>query len=261
MFPGVYGFEWTTGHLIFLGVFYTVLLTVATTVALALRRAVRAHRARKVESIRWHADFHDLALADRACRHDIDGAIPGRTCDNAFDCRSCATHARVEASRAAAPAADRLYHRGHTWVERQPDGTVLVGLDELGSRLTGRPERFEVPPPGTRLQVNGTAWRFGRNGTSARVLSPVDGVVEETGGPDAGWYLKIRPEGNDFRHLLSASEAKLWMVRETDRMMVLLGVPATGPALADGGALVEDAPSAMPGADWDAVWGALFLEP
>jgi len=31
--------------------------------------------------------------------------------------------------------------------------------------------------------------------------------------------------------------------------------------LPDGGVLVEDAPGSLPDADWDAVWGKLFLEP
>ena len=270
MLPFVYGFKWTPGYLIFLGIFYAVLMVIGATLAMALRRARLAHRARKAEAIRWHADFGDLAARDRACRHDIDGRMPGRVCQLGFDCRTCEKHAevmkrpapeRAVAMNAVPVPLDRMYHRGHTWVQPQPDGTVLVGLDEMARRLTGKPGRTELPHPGALVQVNGTAWRMSRNGFAARVLSPVDGVVLETGGPERGWYLKVKPANTNFRHLLEGSEAAAWMQRELDRVGMLLAVPATGATLADGGTLVEDAPAAMPDADWNTAWGALFLNP
>ena len=53
---------------------------------------------------------------------------------------------------------DRSYHRGHTWARLEDDGTYTVGLDELGSRLIGKPEIIELPAPGTPVFVNGTGW-------------------------------------------------------------------------------------------------------
>jgi len=268
MFPGVYGFQWNVGYLMFLGIFYAVLLAIGATVALAIRRAIRAYRARQVEALRWKADFEDLAAHDRACRHDIDGKTPGRVCQNGFDCRACAKHAEVAKDEAAAPAVaaevmagvpvplDRMYHRGHTWVRPEPDGTVLVGLDEFARRLTGRPDWIELPQPGTQVEANGTAWRMARNGFSARVLSPVDGTVVETRGPGFEWYLKVNPSSTECEHLLKGDEVRPWMLREAGRVGAMLGVAA-----ADGGVLVEDAVAALPEADWDAVWGGLFLEP
>ena len=271
MFPFVYGFHWSAGYLIFLGIFYSVLAVIGLTLALTLRRAFMAYKARRVEAIRWHADFEDLARRDRACRHDIDGRLPGRVCPNGFDCRICVTHPEAVKKSAAAVAEtvaasvplplDRMYHRGHTWVQQQPDGTVLVGLDELARRMTGTPERIDLPQPGSRVVVNGTGWNMSRGGVAARVLSPVEGVVVETGGPERGWYLKIKPDNTNFTHLLNGAEVRAWMQRELDRVGMLLAVPATGPTLADGGALVEDAPAAMPAADWGTVWGGLFLNP
>jgi glycine cleavage system H lipoate-binding protein len=256
MFPGVYGFEWNAGYLIFLGVFFAVVLVVFATVALALWRAWRDARERRVEAIRWHSDFHDLAERDRRCRHEIAGRVAARACDNGFDCRSCATHAKL-----AAPAgAGRLHHRGHTWVETQPDGTVTVGLDEMASRLVGKPDEVELPPAGSRVEVNGTGWKMRRLGAEVRVLSPVEGEVVAAGGPDAGWFLKVRPSSFNMAHLLEGEEASRWLVREMERVQLMLGAEA-GPALADGGVMVEDVPAAQPRADWDAVWGRVFLAP
>ena len=256
MFPGVYGFEWNAGYLIFLGIFFAVVLTMFGAVGLALWRAWRDGRERRVEAIRWQSDFHDLAERDRRCRHEIAGQVAERACDNGFDCRCCGFHAKL----AAPVEPGRLHHRGHTWVETQPDGTVTVGLDEMAGCLMGKPDQVELPRAGGRVEVNGTGWKMRRNGAEVRVLSPVEGEVVATGGPDAGWFLRVRPSSFNMAHLLNAAEASRWFVREMERVQLML-VAEAGPALADGGVMVEDVPAAQPGADWDAVWGRVFLEP
>ena len=61
MFPGIDGFHWTFGHVIFSSLFFAVVLTIFTTVASAAwceRRAIFAdHRA---IDFCWQADFAEL---------------------------------------------------------------------------------------------------------------------------------------------------------------------------------------------------------
>jgi hypothetical protein len=90
---------------------------------------------------------------------------------------------------------DRFYHRGHTWARVEPDGTVTVGLDDLGQRLLGVPDAVDLPQPGARLSVNGTAFRVHKRDANVRVLSPVDGEVVETATPGADWYLRVKTPG------------------------------------------------------------------
>jgi glycine cleavage system H lipoate-binding protein len=277
MFPWNYGFEWNTSHVIFLGAFYTVLVVVATTVVSAMVRARRDLRAGRAEEVRWHSDFHDLPPRDRVCRHVLTGEFRHRECPNAFDCRVCETHARLIEKRPALPAADqdddvlgmsfpldRYYHRGHTWARPEPDGTVTVGLDELASRLMGSPDAIETPPAGTRLHVNGPAFRLRKRNADVRVLSPVDGTVIETGSPSLGWLLKVIPETAGepaLRHLLRGAEVRPWLLREMERLQLALTAEGATPALADGGVPVADISASYPNADWDAVCGEMFLEP
>src|SRR5579862_8462492 len=103
MLPWNYGFHLDTGHIVFLGAFYTVLVVVLTTVLNAAIRSRRDLRSRKVEHIRWHSDFHDLPAGDRVCRHVLTGEFQNRECPNSFDCRGCETHAKLIARH---PAAD-----------------------------------------------------------------------------------------------------------------------------------------------------------
>jgi hypothetical protein len=277
MLPWNYGFHWNTGHIVFLGAFYLVLATVAATLIAAVRRSWRAVAAHQVEQIGWREDFHDLPARDRVCRHAITGEISCRECPHAFDCRECETHAKLIALHPlAAPdraeedlfglefPLDRYYHRGHTWARPEADGTVTVGLDDLGSRLLGKPDAVELPQPGAFLEVNGTAFRAQKRGADVRVLSPVDGEVVETGGPGRGWYLKVRPwETGEraFRHLLRGPEIRPWVLREMERLHLALAVPAGNFSLPDGGVAVADIAASYPEADWDAVCGEMFLEP
>ena len=106
----------------------------------------------------------------------------------------------------------------------------------------------------------GTAWKLRQRGDEFRVLSPVDGEVLETGSPDDGFLLKVRTEGVDT-HLLRGAEVQPWVMRELERLQVLIAPDPNAPALADGGVLVDDAPEAFPEANWAAVWGEMLLEP
>ena len=274
MFPWNYGFEWNASHIIFLGAFYTVLVVVATTVAFAWWRARGELRAEKVEEVRWHSDFHDLPASDRACRHVLTGEFRSRECPHAFDCREFETHARlIERHPLELPAEpeeeicglsfplNRFYHRGHTWAHLELDGTITVGLDDLGRRLIGVPDAVDLPQPGTRIHSNGTAFRVHKRGADVRVLAPVDGEVVETGGPGAKWYLRVRPDPLDVRHLLRGTEIRPWLMREMERLQLALSAEGAAPALADGGVPVADIAAAYPEADWDAVCGEMFLEP
>jgi hypothetical protein len=275
MFPWIFGFEWTPGHIIFLGVFYTVAVIVATTVVTALARGARDVRRKRVEAIAWHGDFEDLPSSERRCRHAFTGEMPAsRVCPNAFDCCECEQHPHVVKAHPAHQIAtivddslglavplDRYYHRGHTWVRPESDGTLTVGPDELARRVAARPDRIELPAVGTRVRRNGIGWRMWIYGTEFRVLSPVDGEVVETGGAGE-WRLRIKPDANvNLAHLLRGAEAVRWFGRELDRVQLLASTAdAAVPALADGGVPVDDFAEACPKADWRSACGAMFLE-
>lgn len=255
--------------MIFLGAFYTVVVVVATTVLSAAWRSRRDLRAQEAESIRWHSDFHDLLARDRVCRHVLTGELRARECPNAFDCRECKTHAALLERRPLSHVEaedeifgmpfplDRFYHRGHAWARPEPDGTVTVGIDDLGRRVLGEPESMELPRPGDRIQTNGTLFRIRKRGADVRVLSPVDGEVIDANGCE----LRVKPPNGeaDLRHLLAGAEVRPWLMREMERLQLALSAQGAGTTLADGGVPVADIPAAYPKADWDAVCSEMFL--
>src|SRR5579859_1455459 len=201
MFPGIDGFHWTFGHILFLSLFFAVALTILFTITSAIRRTARDFRTHRAIDFCWHSDFAELPEADRRCRHELAGRVISRTCDNAFDCRHCEKYSQFAVLPATGfstdlglnYSADHFYHRGHTWVKPAEDGTFTIGLDELAVHLIGTPDSIKMPTVGTELEINQTAWRMSKNSNEIQVRAPIEGTIISVGGPKEGWYLKIRP--------------------------------------------------------------------
>jgi hypothetical protein len=272
MFPGVDGFHWTFAHIFFISVFLTIVAAIAVVAMTSLARARRDVSTGRAEPIRWSMDFADLPASERACRHALTGEAPGRICPNAFDCRGCDNHPKFRQTRRG-DGADmvcglkypnyRYYHRGHTWVAPQPDGTLLIGLDAIAEHMIGHPDAVKMPGTGSKVQNNGEGWRIRKDGFEVRVLCPVDGTILQTGGPEDHWYLRVQPPSKtpDLRHLLRGEEVQAWVGRELERLQFNIAPHDSALALADGGVLVDEFIHELPEAARDEVLGAIFLEP
>lgn len=273
MLPTAYEFHWDIGHLVFLGIFYTVVATVLSALAVAFYRGLRDLNRRNAVAIEWEENFHDLPPERLRCRHAMDGSTPCRTCQHGFDCGSCPGHR--EFMEAGGPAATgetaqlgldvgdrRLHHRGHTWAEAQPDGSFTVGLDEFARRCFGRPVRVTPPEPGQALQTGQRCVTVERGALSVRLPAPIAGRVEAVGAAGDDWLFKVRPmdENVETAHLLQGDEARRWMLRELEWLQGVLGGATDAPSLADGGTPVDDLVRACPHADWDNIWGLVCLE-
>lgn len=260
MFPWVYGFTWTPGHVIFVGVFLTVATAVAVTVAFAFFRSFRAFRRGRAGQIAWQSQFHDLPASDRACRHAMTGELKGRVCDNGFDCRQCSMHSQMVGIESAPPAG-RLYHRGHTWVRPAGDGTLLIGLDEIATKLLGPVDQAAVPPAGTALEANTPAFTVRKKGAEFRILAPVDGVIVESNDGSQGWFARVKPaESFSDAHLLRGHEATAWFQREVDRLQMAACQVNGIPALADGGVLEDDLSACLPRNLWESLSAEILLD-
>lgn len=272
MFPGVDGFRWTVGHILFLTIFFAVVATIMATVLRAALRTARQFRTHRAAEFCWKSDFGELPEAERRCRHELAGRVASRTCDNAFDCRTCKNYANFASLPAKALAhhlnirysPDRFYHRGHTWVELDKDGMVTIGLDDFADHLIGHPDSIALPKVGKEVDLNGAAWSLRKNGHEIQLRAPIEGTVIAVGGPDAGWYLKVRPrkDAHDpvtLRHLLRGVEVDGWLARELERLQQQFRAADPVPTLADGGEMVYGVMDAVPDADWDAVIEESFL--
>src|SRR5579862_1450339 len=101
MFPGVDGFHWTFGHVLFLSLFFAVALTILATTVRALLQSARDLRSDRDTGLSWKLEFAELPEDERRCRHELAGRVEHRTCPNAFDCRHCAEYANYASLPAA----------------------------------------------------------------------------------------------------------------------------------------------------------------
>ncbi len=281
MLPWVYGFSWQAGNVIFLTIFYSVVAVIFGTFAVAVVRALRDVKLGHIEAIRWHVDFNDLPDMAKICRDGFTSGTEAHVCRNGFDCRTCewrenacpagndSSPNRADANHDPIKAklfgfdmpSDRLYHRGHTWVKREADGMLKIGIDDFGRRMLGASYSPELPKIGAVLSVNGTGWHFVNGGSRVRILSPVDGKVTAVVGTNDGFYLQVDPGDDcDLRHLLKGSEIRPWIMRELERLEMILSTENTGISLADGGEITDNPRSDYPDADWESVTSGIFLE-
>ena len=273
MFPGINGFHWTLGHILFLALFFAVVLTVITTVASAAWHTAKDFRDHRAFALCWKEDFSALSPADRRCRHELAGRVISRTCDHQFDCRSCTNYPYFAVLPATGFAhdlgldypADRFYHRGHTWVKPTEDGTVTIGLDALADHVIGDPDLVRTPQVGNTLEVNQIMWRIRKNGHEVLVRAPLEGTVISTGNRENRWTLQLRPrldlqDPRTLRHLLRGPEVHGWVSRELERLQLQLRPRDTMPALADGGVLIRGLMDALPNSDWGTALADTFLE-
>ncbi len=273
MFPWSREFAWDASHLVFFGALYSVLLAIAGSLFLAARRVLRRVGRGAGPSAAWLAEFEELPASVRACRHQLTGETPGRLCEKAFDCRRCVEH-ELLAARRDRPAARspesiepgfdptrRFYHRGHTWLRLEKNGTATIGLDGMARRLLGSPEAIELPAPAARIETHGTLGRVRTRGIRVRLLSPIAGTVIHVRGSGLGFKLRVQPDATlDIRHLLAGPEAKIWSLRELERVERALAPVGQAVALADGGELVADVGAELPRARYEMLLGETFLE-
>lgn len=264
MLPTAYEFHWDIGHIMFLGIFYGVITVVLTTLGCAAFHWLKDLNKRQAGIIEWEEAFEDLPADRRHCRYEFDGTVASRICENGFDCAHCERHRELVAGKDQ-PSPDvsfRLFHRGHTWVHPNADGTVTVGLDGFARRLFGRIDRVILPDPGQELVLGDRSVTLEKGDLRARISTPISGTVIERGKPGDYWLYKLQPSGvlAETENLLQGREAEIWMMREREWLHRVLTPVGETTVYADGGILMPDLVKAYPDADWEDIWAQVVLQ-
>jgi glycine cleavage system H protein len=165
------------------------------------------------------------------------------------------------------------YHPGHTWALSESPNLVRVGMDDFAGKLVGRVERIALPQRGQWIRQGQKIVTMFRDGSSAEMVSPIEGVVADINeaavrDPEVtrkdpygeGWLLTVQaPDSKtNFRNLLSGALARSWMEEAARRLRMNLPTPA-GALAQDGGLAVDDLTAQMPNHDWAKVAKEFFL--
>ncbi|MDX2150810.1 MAG: glycine cleavage system protein H [Bryobacteraceae bacterium] len=166
------------------------------------------------------------------------------------------------------------YHAGHGWVSRERKNVLRVGVDEFAAKLAGGIERIELPKPGHWVRQGQKALAVFRNGEKAEIVSPVEGEVVEINHEvvqnpallrqdpyGKGWLMTVfaPDEESVTRNLLPKGLVQGWMQEMVTRLYAMQPQLA-GAVSPDGGVMVDDLCSALPGAEWKTLTEEFFLK-
>jgi len=213
----------------------------------------------------------------RKCRYMITGEVGRKICPNAYECGTCSfdqmmqariqtevvpVHARKRESGFEI-AEDFYYHEGHTWAKPEYGGNVRVGLDDFAKKLVGKLGRIELPNIGQEVNQGEVGFLIRRNGKTAQVLAPIDGIVANVNNNlrdqpelanespyEKGWLFTIEPIklGKNLKGLYYGQEASTFFSEEREKLFSMANNDLH--VAADGGVSVEDIFQELGEANW-----------
>lgn len=160
---------------------------------------------------------------------------------------------------------DRYYiHRGHAWAKVEDSGQVRVGMDDFSQKIFGPADEVDFPEVGNVYYQNHVCMALAREGHKAKVLAPVDGLIEEINPKvrqeprlihddpyNEGWLFLVKPINLKYNlsSLHYGETNAAWIDEESHRLLSLLDTEA-GVTLPSGGAVIDDVYGNFPKLGW-----------
>ena len=227
----------------------------------------------------WKDRLRELPSWKQPCLHHMKGRINFRSCTHDYQCGNCefdqyfsdqyTVHTVVQPVDVLDIKGFKLphgyyLHRGHTWVKIEEGSTVRIGLDDFALRLLGPLDRIEAPLLGKELEQDRGDILLGRGSNTARVQSPVGGVVTDIN-PELrergclanqdpytkGWVMRLHSSNlrRDIKNLMIGEEAGAYLDKEIGSLYEVIE-EEVGPLAADGGYLGNDIYGNLPQSSW-----------
>lgn len=226
----------------------------------------------------WVEKMMKLPASQRKCRYMITGEVGRKLCPNAYECGACAFDQMMQERLQTEPlpvssqrdvggfelAEDIYYHEGHTWAKPEYGGRVRVGLDDFAQKLVGRLSSIELPNVGREVKQGEVGFQVRRNGSTARILSPIDGVVTHVNEQipnqpalvnespyEKGWLFIIEPTQlrKNLKDLYYGEEAHKYIASEKERLISMANDDLR--IAADGGASADDIFGELKEKNWE----------
>ena len=230
--------------------------------------------------VSWREKLKEQPQWKRPCLHHMKQRIEFRACTNDYSCSDCdfdqyfndqftvfATVNPVDLVDVEGFKIPQGYylHRGHSWIKIEEENAVRVGLDEFTLRLLGPFDSIEAPLIGKTLQQGRPDITLRRGDKTARLLSPVSGVVtaaniglRQDGRVECkdayaqGWVVRAHSKDlrRDMKKLMIGDESTSFLRSEVEQLTAIIEETA-GPLAADGGYLGDDLYGKLPQLGWN----------
>lgn len=125
----------------------------------------------------------------------------------------------------------------HTWINIQPDGLLLVGVDDFAQKLLGSIDRVTLPEDGGDVQKGDALFSIHHGDSDIMFPSPASGTVESAnrtlvGHPELinehpfekGWVCALEPSNlpMDLQGFRIGADAIAWYEEEIDRFRAIV---------------------------------------
>ena len=127
---------------------------------------------------------------------------------------------------------DLYYADRHLWFRKESDGSITVGLDDLGQKLAGRIVAIRLPAEGVALECGKIFGTMESGKWVERLRSSVTGVVKNVNqrlraAPslvnedpyDDGWLMTVMPTADvdeELSKLVTGEALENWLRREIE---------------------------------------------
>ncbi len=211
----------------------------------------------------------------RACRYMLQGMVSHKICARNYECGTCPydqmmqdmldyhlvkERPRVKVSdlkkktkvEGYSLPIDLNYHKGHTWMRREGEDLLKVGLDDFAQQLVGEIKEVKLPQVGEKVDSGEPGFKVRTRFGIAKLRAPISGEVVQVNTRLAkeptlansdpygsGWVLAIKPSEPDaeLSQLLEGEEARNWLREEVKKIEEIRKFEsAPTPSLPDGGA-------------------------
>ncbi len=127
---------------------------------------------------------------------------------------------------------DRYYNSNHLWSKQEDDGSIAIGMDELGLDSLGEMAYLTLPAVGTLIEMGKVMGSMEAAKMTGELFAPISGIVVEKN--DAvlqnpllvnedpyvrGWLIKIEPANwaEESGAMVSGDALPEWMESESER--------------------------------------------
>jgi glycine cleavage system H lipoate-binding protein len=172
------------------------------------------------------------------------------------------------------PVSSYYLHQGHAWALVEENGRVRVGMDDFSQKILGPADELDMPKVGNLYYQDHVCMALVRQGHKAKVLAPVDGLVEEVNplvqqqpklvhdDPyGAGWLFRVKPTNlkHNLDKLYSGDKNATWIDQESHRLLNFMD-NEIGVTLPSGGAIIDDVYGHFPQLGWRRLVREFFLQ-
>lgn len=153
------------------------------------------------------------------------------------------------------------FSKGHTWLKKNSDGLISIGIDEFGTMALGPLSLLNCAAVGRELKRGEIIFEGAYGNKRVKFLSPINGIVKSVNknilgkkisNPYETWGVQIvSDEFSDNKEMfLSGKEAFNWIKKESIKLKDFIAnhslkTDLDGTTMFDGGSLYNDMTSSL----------------